>query len=1318
MELNTYGYTNITKTLLKDRQDPSKYKRKASICMQYEKDYYQILGISKSSGEEEIEEAYLKLLELYNNSTMNCFSSERIKEISEAHEILSNPERKKAYDWNSRFQMNELERKFFASAANRIPSLIPQFEVKTSSGKCYRLDFAILESIGSGDRFVQRVAIEIDGHEYHKTKEQRTYDAEKEQSLKLDGWEVIRFTGSQIFENVGRCVDITTKLLEQNRNKFNNSKTQTGGLNINSVDNNYYKFAKIMADEVISKLNGSNEEFLRLETPDKPSKIIILGTLGDSSKDFSTPGEEERTLTAVKNNSMSIRFLIKDKLESLKAKILLSLYYRVYPSWDEELEYSRKYHEDSKKLELAKIWKRHDCQFDIQLLAFSDNSTEYSLDFKPFIDEIKNDENSYKTGKEIDFENLSDKTKYEKSISNLKVGKIPSLDWRGRILVQKEGFVQNEEKFDLVTVSLVNDTKESNEYETFFFNCNLDIQLTNIDIIPFSYKYKYEEKTYLYQDYLRCLNCHADYDKDKKRILTKHFGEFYQEKLSPRLSIDSISLSFKDLASDNSLDLLRKLESTMQKFLEKYRNSEKYDNDLKYRMDTDHFENIKNRYSIGLNKLEADVNALRAFTFMNRTFVLASKFDKWRIFQIVFIISLIPDIIDKAERRNICDLLHVHTGGGKTESYLGCVLFSAFFDRINGKKFGTTAITKFPLRMLSIQQLQRIAQLFIWAEEIRKNEALGGDPFSVAYFVGATEEYPRYTKNLILNLEKKKKDGKEERGKIVDICPICGGNVILDYKEERYIIHYCKGCKREFRLFYTGEEIYRFLPTLIVSTVDKFAGIALNRRFKNIFGGKLDECLNGHGFIPRNDICDKVGLNSKEVCTSKGRPVNSGFKTGPNLIIQDEMHLIREGFGTINSHFESMIEVLQYELSGYKFKNIAMTATTTGAKEQIKHLYNKEINVFPGDSPDGKGNNDFFFTYEKEGNEKAIQRIFIGLKPNLRDNQFASLLTLKYISQFINKVESDIESFSNSYDFDLGKLPKIIENYKIILTYHNKKSDVHSMNYYLEAVVNSKLENYRFIPKILTGDSSLDDIKDLISLASNYHKGTENKDKLISVFATSIVSHGIDIEKWNFMVFQGIPRSTAEYIQAMSRVGRRFSGVVFVWFYPNRARDLSFYQNFEDYHGIIEQKVENVPLSRWAKLGFKQTFTSIFNAAILNYMSDILEQPIYNLEKFNLVFSDDNNKKKLIEFIMKAYITDSPMPGADYFVKEIPRETEERLAYLRTYTGDEIHFFPNALKDCDKKYYRTQYGMRGIQDEVSLKPTNEDLYIYKKLLEG
>jgi uncharacterized membrane protein len=101
--------------------------------------------------------------------------------------------------------------------------------------------------------------------------------------------------------------------------------------------------------------------------------------------------------------------------------------------------------------------------------------------------------------------------------------------------------------------------------------------------------------------------------------------------------------------------------------------------------------------------LEKDEKALRSFELLNETFRRASRFDKWRIFQLVFIVSLISDIVDKTKSRDVCEILHVHTGGGKTEAYLGCVIFSAFYDRLSGKQFGTIAIAKFPLRMLSIQ---------------------------------------------------------------------------------------------------------------------------------------------------------------------------------------------------------------------------------------------------------------------------------------------------------------------------------------------------------------------------------------------------------------------------------------------------------------------------------------------------------------------------------------------------------------------------------------------------------------------------------------
>ena len=146
------------------------------------------------------------------------------------------------------------------------------------------------------------------------------------------------------------------------------------------------------------------------------------------------------------------------------------------------------------------------------------------------------------------------------------------------------------------------------------------------------------------------------------------------------------------------------------------------------------------------------------------------------------------------------------TGGGKSKAYFGLVIFSAFYDRISGKQFGVTAFTKFPLRMLSIQQLQRIANIFIWAEEIRQEENLGGDPFSIAYYVGSTDdEFPDFNYKVINIINNDKKDGKSTPGKIIDSCPICEDHspVYLDVDlETQTVIHKCRGCGREYRLYF------------------------------------------------------------------------------------------------------------------------------------------------------------------------------------------------------------------------------------------------------------------------------------------------------------------------------------------------------------------------------------------------------------------------------------------------------------------------------------------------------------------------------------
>ena len=350
---------------------------------------------------------------------------------------------------------------------------------------------------------------------------------------------------------------------------------------------------------------------------------------------------------------------------------------------------------------------------------------------------------------------------------------------------------------------------------------------------------------------------------------------------------------------------------------------------------------------------------------MQKTFYETNKGDYsgWRLFQIIFIVSLIPDIVKKDLRRDLAELLHVDTGGGKSEAYFGLVIFSAFFDRLTGKEFGTTAITKFPLRMVAIQQFQRIIKLFAWAEEIRIKNEIPGNPFSIGYFVGNSEEFPRHNYKIINRINTA---SNSLPGKFIEDCPICfqKNSVKLGVDEVNHsIIHMCNSCQRIFRFYYCDDEIYRLVPTFIISTVDKLAGIASNRRFRNILGGSLNVCPNGHGFIPRSDTCEAAKTNSRDKgCAQNGMPLEIDFCQGPTMIIQDEMHLVKEGFGTIDSHFETFMEHLQNTLKGTRFKNIVMTATVSGAKNQIKELYNKKVRVFPGKSPsEHKGFKDFYF---------------------------------------------------------------------------------------------------------------------------------------------------------------------------------------------------------------------------------------------------------------------------------------------------------------------------------------------------------------------
>ena len=1070
----------------------------------------------------------------------------------------------------------------------------------------------------------------------------------------------------------------------------------------------YEKFGNILVEDVLAKLTASHPSFERIHFDGFPSNNVLIGTLGAISN-IDDDEEEGTSSTVLFPNSLTAKFLVEDFSSAISLDLKFYLYYRVYPTFEEQKNNTPS---NRKRVRFCPIWKREEVKESV--LFNEDGEISLSNKISEVIEKIKKDPDLLRNNDLFDVENLEDEEKFDNFLRENKKNELPDLLWDVKLKFNSKVFSQNNDESVMIEIQLINESiipdvnKDKNRedeifYDSFLFNPILEISLGNNCFKRFKYKVPNSNDKYYFSD-LRCLNCQGEYDSKRNIIITKNYGSICKNKEAPKNKIEGMDITFRKLSTEKGLEELEKIYQSMEEFYENSTNEDHSYGD---------FEKMKERFKKNIILLKQDETAAKAFYLMNETFNRNSEgydYDSWRLFQIVFIVSQLRDIVCE-EDRDTCELLHVMTGGGKSEAYFGIVVFTALYDRLSGKEFGVSGVTKFPLRMLSVQQLQRISNLFIFAEQVRKDYNLGGHPFSIAYLVGNQEDdFPRYNRQILYDIREKRDKNEKIKGKIIDECPLCAkkseepAKVFLDIDEnQRLVIHKCENCGEEFRLYYSDDEIFRTLPTFIVSTVDKWAGIASNRRYRNLLGGDLDLCHNRHGFIPHNDTCGFEIAPEKE-CGEEGNPIKFDFDTSPTLIIQDEMHLIKEGFGTIDSHFETLIENMKLKLSGgSRFKNIVMTATVSGSENQIKNLYNKETRIFPPTLKNNDGKSFFFEELEEDG-EKIVQRRFIGLKSSIQNFKLVFNI-LKYVSEFFTEIEEDLETFALDNDFD-EDIKEVVLYYKNLLTYHNKKEAVHSISFSIDSMVNSNEDVYEVVTEPLTGENSLDDIKNVIHKVKHFYEDEENKDKILAVNSTSLVSHGVDLDEWNCMVFDGIPRSTSEYIQAFSRVGRKYFGIVFVSFSPMRTRDVSFYQHFVDYHKIINDKVENVPLSRWAKLGFKQTFTSVFNASILNYLSNEVGKPLHKAVNVLNVLDKEENKEKLINFIKEAYVLDSNISESEFFENEIIKGVDKRINVIEK--DPKSYFFPNTLRKNPNKYFKTQFGMRGIQDEIVLKPLEDE----------
>ena len=601
----------------------------------------------------------------------------------------------------------------------------------------------------------------------------------------------------------------------------------------------------------------------------------------------------------------------------------------------------------------------------------------------------------------------------------------------------------------------------------------------------------------------------------------------------------------------------------------------------------------------------------------------------WRPFQIAFILLNMPGVtkLDHPERGEgpdaLADLLFFPTGGGKTEAYLGLSAYTMGLRRLQGViagrvgDEGMAVLMRYTLRLLTIQQFQRATALICACESIRRKSLEKGDgrwgktPFRIGLWVGRrttpnrTDDAAEAIKQLRGN-----QYGGSGLGSPYQLtaCPWCGsaieGGKHLDAKPYPHgsarTLTYC-GDKFGQCLFsrrqapdeglpvvVVDEEIYRRLPTLLIATVDKFAQMPWKGEVQMLFGQ-----VNG--------VCERHGFKSPEIEDSTFHPRSkAGLPSAkllehpplrpPDLIIQDELHLISGPLGTLVGLYETAIDKLcTWEVNGkpVRPKVIASTATIKNADVQVRSLFLRTVNVFP---PPGLDVRDNFFSVQREPTDEDFGRLYIGVcSPGRR---LKAVLIQVYVSMLCS-AQALYEKYGKAVDpwmtvvgyfnsmRELGGMRRLVDD--SIFTRTRKQDRRGLAKRYLSgeylAELTSRMRSEE-IPQILDKlESIFDPEAEELRRQAFKKKDYKNvpKKPLDVLLATNMISVGVDVSRLGLMVVAGQPKATAEYIQATSRVGRAFPGLVCTVFNWARPRDMSHYETFEHYHATFYKHVE--PLS-------------------------------------------------------------------------------------------------------------------------------------------
>ncbi|SJZ30942.1 Helicase conserved C-terminal domain-containing protein [Enhydrobacter aerosaccus] len=720
------------------------------------------------------------------------------------------------------------------------------------------------------------------------------------------------------------------------------------------------------------------------------------------------------------------------------------------------------------------------------------------------------------------------------------------------------------------------------------------------------------------------------------------------------------------------------------------------------------------------------------------------RYTEWRLFQLAFILAHVPtlasrmpefaDRFDAHRDEMSASLLYFATGGGKSEAFFGLLIFNIFLDRLRGKQRGVTALVRYPLRLLTLQQARRLMRILTQAELVRLRRRVAGAPFEIGFWVGSGNTPNRAAQGFggvpiitrtthsndqtLLNPPSGDTDAARTARRAADryqealesydklrVCPCCGqatGMRRYPFQDGRVgIVCFNDGCEwnREnppsphrvpLPFLLTDDTIYQRTPSVILGTIDKLALIGQHDKTINAIVGMLGAArymdpANRHLYMPRG--ARALTRAADEGWTRLKPPFSNGAEVFqdpfPSLVIQDEGHLLEESLGTFSGLFETSFESILLRLGSGILRDyvatwrpdpqsetrrprlakvIAATATISDPDRQLRVLYQREPLRFPCPGPSIY---ESFYAMPRTARRVERRGLAAQAPAQSRTEQFTPRMR-SYVSIMTNGRSHTMTTSAvvSAYHFAITELwraliedgrtddaigtlsaalppddpltplrrmalqelaatplgvrtlENLLDLLRISLTYVTNKKGGDQIIETLQTQVErdqraAAVGDLPFATELISGGVTIAEIQAVMQRAEGSVQPGEPfpslGDSLRNIVATSAISHGVDVDKFNAMFFAGLPSDIAEYIQASSRIGRTHVGFSLLIPTPHSRRDRYVVETHDQFHRFLERMIPPPAVQRWAERAIRRAMPSILQA----YLCAVVEQETF-----------------------------------------------------------------------------------------------------------